>query len=74
MRPQVSRRIELFNRRVAEIAARHGVALVDAYEHSREVIPRHPEFFSPDGFHPSAEGYEYWAKMMWPTVREAIGG
>jgi lysophospholipase L1-like esterase len=70
---QVRQRIQLFNARIAEIARRHDLLLVDAYDMSREVIPNHPEFFSPDGFHPSEEGYEYWAKMMWPAVKEAIG-
>jgi acyl-CoA thioesterase I len=70
---QVQARIRLFNEHIAEIARRHELLLVDTYDMSREVIPAHPEFFSPDGFHPSDEGYEYWAKMMWPTVKEAIG-
>jgi len=70
---QVQGRIRLFNERIAEVAARHGLLLVDTYDMSREVIRKHPEFFSPDGFHPSDEGYEYWAKMMWPTVKAAIG-
>jgi acyl-CoA thioesterase-1 len=70
---QVQARIQLFNERIAEVARRQELLLVDTYDMSREVIPNHPEFFSPDGFHPSDEGYEYWAKMMWPTVKEAIG-
>jgi acyl-CoA thioesterase-1 len=70
---QVQARIRVFNERIAEIAKRRELLLVDAHEMSREVIAAHPEFFSADGFHPSDEGYEYWAKMMWPTVKEAIG-
>ncbi len=70
---QVQGRIRLFNERIAGIAARHELLLVDTYDMSREVIPAHSEFFSADGFHPSDEGYEYWAKMMWPTVKSAIG-
>ncbi|HEV7905550.1 MAG TPA: SGNH/GDSL hydrolase family protein [Pyrinomonadaceae bacterium] len=70
---QVQARIRVFNEHISEIAKRHELLLVDTYDMSREVIPNHPEFFSPDGFHPSDEGYEYWAKMMWPTVKEAIG-
>ncbi|HEV2801641.1 MAG TPA: SGNH/GDSL hydrolase family protein [Pyrinomonadaceae bacterium] len=70
---QVRQRIQLFNTHIAEIAARHNVTVVNAYDMSREVIPNHPEFFSGDGFHPSDEGYEYWAKMMWPAVKQAIG-
>lgn len=73
MRAGVRARIVVFNEVIAETARRHGFTLVDAYEMSREIIPRHPEFFSADGFHPSDEGYEYWAKMMWPAVKEAVG-
>jgi lysophospholipase L1-like esterase len=73
MRDEARRRIELYNERVAEIAARYGLRVVDAFSTTHEVIPTHPEFFSSDGFHPSDIGYEYWAKTMWPTVKEMIG-
>jgi lysophospholipase L1-like esterase len=73
MRDEARRRIELYNDRIAEIAARHSLRVVDAFSTTHEVIPTHPEFFSSDGFHPSDIGYEYWAKTMWPTVKEAIG-
>ncbi|PYS93047.1 MAG: GDSL family lipase [Acidobacteria bacterium] len=72
-RAEAARRIALFNERIAQIAAQQQITLVDAYDMSREIIPAHPEFFSADGFHPSDEGYEYWAKMMWPAVKTAIG-
>ena len=74
MREGVSRRIALFNEEIKRIAARHDLRLVDAYGMSREVVAAHPEFFSADGFHPSDVGYEYWAKMMWPTLEAVIGG
>ena len=70
---EVRRMVNSFNERIADIAGRHGLLLVDAYTVTHDVIPQHPEFFSEDGFHPSAEGYEYWAKTMWPAVKEAIG-
>lgn len=73
MRDETRRRIELYNERIAEVAARYGLRVVDAFTTTHEVIPTHPEFFSSDGFHPSDIGYEYWAKTMWPTVKEAIG-
>jgi len=73
MRADLRRRIALFNAAIAETAARHRFKLVDAYGMSGDVIAAHPEFFSADGFHPSDEGYEYWAKMMWPTAKEAVG-
>ena len=28
--------------------------------------------FSPDGFHPSAEGYEEWAEQVWPAVQALL--
>ena len=72
-RTHYERRIKLFNERIAEIAARHNLLLVDAYAATHETIPAHPDFFSEDGFHPSAKGYETWAEVMWPTVKTAIG-
>jgi lysophospholipase L1-like esterase len=73
MRDELRSRITLFNERIAEIAGRYDLLVVDAYQATHEVIPQHPEFFSSDGFHPSDIGYEYWAKTMWPTVKRAIG-
>ncbi|HEX8355005.1 MAG TPA: SGNH/GDSL hydrolase family protein [Pyrinomonadaceae bacterium] len=73
LREGARRRIQEFNERVAEAAARHGLFLADSFEKSAAVIPTHPEFFSPDGFHPSEEGYEFWAFEMWPVVKRALG-
>jgi lysophospholipase L1-like esterase len=73
LREEARRRINLFNARIAEAAARRGLPVVDTYSKSHAVIPKHPEFFSPDGFHPSEEGYEFWAFEMWPAVKAAIG-
>jgi acyl-CoA thioesterase I len=72
-RAEARRRIELFNQHIGEVAARHGLPVVDTYAKSSAVIPTHPEFFSPDGFHPSEEGYEFWAFEMWPAVKAALG-
>ncbi|CAM4210706.1 SGNH/GDSL hydrolase family protein [Corallococcus soli] len=65
-------RIEPFNEAIATVARAHGLHLVDLYTASRELIPRRRDFFSSDGFHPSAEGYEEWADLMLPTVRTLI--
>ena len=73
LRDEALRRIRLFNARIAEAAERHGLHLADSFEKSAAVIPTHPEFFSPDGFHPSDEGYEFWAFEMWPAVKRALG-
>jgi acyl-CoA thioesterase I len=67
-------RIELFNEHLAATAARHGLALVDLYSWSREVMPGAPELFSSDGFHPSAQGYEVWAERMVPHIEPLLTG
>lgn len=72
LREEARRRLQLFNERLADAAARHRLHLADCYTKSAELIPKHPEFFSPDGFHPSDEGYEFWAFEMWPVVKQAI--
>ena len=73
MRDETRRQINRFNERIKGIAARYSLPLVDAYAETHAIIPEHPEFFSDDGFHPSDAGYEYWAKMMWPAVKAALG-
>ncbi|HEX7956701.1 MAG TPA: SGNH/GDSL hydrolase family protein [Pyrinomonadaceae bacterium] len=72
LREEARRRLGLYNERVADVAARHRLHLADAFAKSAAVIPVHPEFFSPDGFHPSDEGYEFWAFEMWPVVKRAL--
>jgi acyl-CoA thioesterase I len=71
-RDSTRRNVQLFNEKIQAIAERHDLLLVDVYSETHRVIPTHPEFFSEDGFHPSTEGYEYWAETMWPTVKAAI--
>jgi lysophospholipase L1-like esterase len=71
-RESTRRNVQLFNEKVHAIAERYNLIVVDVYTETHRVIPTHPEFFSEDGFHPSAEGYEYWAKTMWPLVKAAI--
>lgn len=71
-RDATRRRIQLFNEKLETIARRYELSVVDVYSETHRVIPAHPEFFSDDGFHPSAEGYAYWAETMWPAVKAAI--
>lgn len=73
-RDDTRRSVQLFNEKLEAIAKRYELLVVDTYAETHRVIPSHPEFFSEDGFHPSAEGYEYWAEAMWPTVKAAIDG
>jgi acyl-CoA thioesterase I len=71
-RDSTRRSVQLFNEKVHAIAEQYELHVVDIYTETHRVIPAHPEFFSEDGFHPSEEGYEYWAQTMWPLVRSAI--
>ena len=67
-RSAYEKRIEMFNEHVTATAARHSLALIDLYALSRELLPGRADLWSPDGFHPSAEGYEEWAQRMLPGV------
>jgi lysophospholipase L1-like esterase len=71
-REATRRQINLFNEKLEAIAKRYELSVVDTYSETHRTIPSHPEFFSEDGFHPSAEGYEYWAEAMWPLVKAAL--
>ncbi|MDP8977164.1 MAG: GDSL-type esterase/lipase family protein, partial [Actinomycetota bacterium] len=54
-------------------AARRGVGFVDL---ARRASPRfigRPASMSPDGFHPAALGYGFWADALAPAVVDALG-
>jgi len=72
MRSEYHQLIVEFNRRIAETAVAHGVIVFDVYTVTHEELRSHPEYFSGDGFHPSDQGYELWAKRMWPTIASAM--
>lgn len=65
--------IVAFNQKLGEIASRHQVSLFDIYAVTHAQLASHPEFFSADGFHPSDEGYQFWAEQMWPVMAVTIG-
>lgn len=67
------RRIELFNEHLESAAALHGVLLIDLFTLSRERLQDGNDLFSPDGFHPSAKGYETWAELIWPPLESLLG-
>ncbi|HEX6622224.1 MAG TPA: SGNH/GDSL hydrolase family protein [Pyrinomonadaceae bacterium] len=72
MRAEARKRIDAFNAALARVAALHSLTLVDVYTKSRELLPARPDFFCSDLFHPSDEGYRFWADEMWPAVEQAI--
>ena len=64
-------RVDELNGVVNALAGRPGFTVVNLFDYSRRELAGHPEFFSQDGFHPSAQGYDRWAELMWPAV-EAV--
>lgn len=71
MRDSARQHIIAFNKQIEDVARRHNLLLIDLYGRSRE-FSLHAEFFSADGAHPSAAGYEFWAEAMWPFVQKII--
>ncbi|HET6891440.1 MAG TPA: SGNH/GDSL hydrolase family protein [Pyrinomonadaceae bacterium] len=65
--------IVVFNKRLEQIASRHNAEIFDVYNATHDQLDSRPELFSADGFHPSDEGYELWAELMWPTIARTIG-
>ena len=61
--------VEQWNRAISEAAARYGdrVHVVDLYPISEEVL-NHPEYISPDNFHPSSTGYRRLAEIVWDEI------
>jgi acyl-CoA thioesterase-1 len=73
IRSEYQQQIIQYGQRLEEIAERHGVTIFDIYTVTTKELASHPEYFSSDGFHPSDEGYELWAREMWPTLEKVIG-
>ena len=61
--------IQQWNKAIAETAAEYGgrVQVVDLFAASDE-IAEHPEYISPDNFHPSTTGYRRLAELVWQTI------
>ncbi|HJT65748.1 MAG TPA: SGNH/GDSL hydrolase family protein [Pyrinomonadaceae bacterium] len=72
LRGKYHQQIVTFNQRLEEIAKRHGVTIFDIFSITTRELSAHPEYFSPDGFHPSDEGYEMWAVQMWPVIDRVL--
>ncbi|HEY8211564.1 MAG TPA: SGNH/GDSL hydrolase family protein [Myxococcaceae bacterium] len=66
-------RLGQLNEALGALARRPRFTVVDVYAQSRAELagPGGAELFSPDGFHPSAKGYQRWAELLWPPV-EAV--
>jgi acyl-CoA thioesterase-1 len=63
-------RTRSFNQAVMETASKHGHGAHDLFTVALE---DKAHFFSSDGFHPSAAGYEALAQELWPSVKALAG-
>ncbi len=59
-----------WNKAMSETAAAYGdrVAIVDLFPISAEILA-HPEYISPDHFHPSTSGYRRLADVVWDAIK-----
>jgi lysophospholipase L1-like esterase len=51
-----------------EVAQRHGVVVADQWAWAAQEFQRRPDLFSPDLFHPTAEGHRLWAQVAVETL------
>ncbi len=59
--------IQQWNKEIAQLAKKYGVALVDLFSQGSQ-ITAHPEYISGDGFHPSPSGYVQLANYFWRVI------
>ena len=60
-------------RAIEEVARARRVPVVELAEETGHFFADEPgRHFSPDGFHPSASGYERWAEAIFPVLRSAV--
>ncbi|HVE83345.1 MAG TPA: GDSL-type esterase/lipase family protein [Myxococcales bacterium] len=66
-------RLLQLNEALGALARRPRFTVVDLFNLSRAELagPTGAELFCPDGFHPSAKGYQRWAELLWPAVEAA---
>ena len=60
--------IQKWNKGIAQLANKYGVALVDLFSQGSQ-ITAHPEYISGDGFHPSPTGYVQLANYFWQVIQ-----
>jgi lysophospholipase L1-like esterase len=60
-------------RAIEQVVIPRGISYVDLAAATGPVFNADPtRYYSPDLFHPSAEGYALWAKVIYPAVTEGI--
>jgi len=63
----VRREVQRWNAAIAQVSHRNDATVVDLYAGWSE-LAQHPEYVSPDGFHPSTAGYARLAELFHESV------
>jgi acyl-CoA thioesterase I len=67
-----ARRVQEINDRLNALARRKRFTVVNVFSLTSRELSAHPEYFGPDGFHPSPAGYDRWAELMWPAIERVV--
>lgn len=67
-RTYFDRETNRFNRLIAEVARNYPITVIDLYSLTRESAFNDPNYYSQDGFHPSAVAYSAWAKSLYDFI------
>jgi acyl-CoA thioesterase-1 len=68
----LAQHVRTLNDALSALAEPPWFTVVDLLAFSQSELPQHPEYFSPDGFHPSDAGYVRWADLLWPSVERVL--
>lgn len=71
-RPALAARVDAYNAVISRVSRERGLLVFDLCALTRQQLPHHPEYLSPDGYHPSDRGYQAWAEGLWQVVRRAL--
>ena len=58
---------EKFNSVVKELASEHSLQYIDLYSPTKNLLRKDGPHYSSDSFHPSADGYKWWADIIYDS-------
>ncbi|MDB5077386.1 MAG: hypothetical protein JWO42_3565 [Chloroflexi bacterium] len=61
--------IRTYNGIISAAARAHHATVIDIFTQTQRTLPKHPEYLSGDGFHPSTAGYANIADLWWSVIR-----
>jgi lysophospholipase L1-like esterase len=64
--------VHTFNGIISSVARAHHARVIDIFTQSQHTLPKHPEYLSGDGFHPSTAGYANLAVLWWSAIHSHL--